>query len=143
MRFVLVAAGLAFTVAAYFWSTGTDESQQQANIELSSDTAIVGIQLPNSLSEQAQRGKTVFNDNCAVCHGPDAVGQVDVAPPLIHKIYEPSHHGDESFQRAVAHGVPGHHWPFGNMPPIEELTRSEVELVITYVRELQRVNGIY
>ena len=65
-----------------------------------------------------------------------------VAPPLIHKIYEPSHHGDESFQRAVAVGVRAHHWKFGNMPAIEGLTRGDVKAIIAYVRELQEANGI-
>jgi hypothetical protein len=60
----------------------------------------------------------------------------------VHKIYEPSHHGNESFQRAVAMGVRAHHWPFGNMPKVAGVTRAEVSTIITYVRELQRANGI-
>ena len=79
-----------------------------------------------------RRGFTVY----------DAVGQDGVAPPLVHKIYEPSHHGDESFQRAVAIGVRAHHWKFGTMPAIEGLTRADVKVITAYVRELQRHNGI-
>ena len=60
----------------------------------------------------------------------------------MHKIYEPNHHGDESFQLAVAMGVRAHHWKFGNMPAIEGLTRADVKPIIAYVRELQRHNGI-
>ena len=107
-----------------------------------SGTAIVTVAVPAALSEKAQTGKTIFDAKCAVCHGMNAAGQAEVAPPLVHKIYEPSHHGDESFQRAVALGVRGHHWPFGNMPPVAGLTRAEVAIVVSYVRALQRENGI-
>ncbi|MFZ8875205.1 MAG: cytochrome c, partial [Paracoccaceae bacterium] len=62
---------------------------------------------------------------------------------LVHKIYEPSHHGDQSFQMAVAMGVRSHHWKFGNMPAIEGLSREDVFQITQYVRELQRANGIF
>tara|TARA_B110000008_G_C16932274_1_gene549215 strand:+ start:291 stop:479 length:189 start_codon:yes stop_codon:yes gene_type:complete len=58
------------------------------------------------------------------------------------QIYETSHHGDESFQRAVSLGVQAHHWRFGDMPPMKGLTQGDVKLIIDYVRELQLANGI-
>ncbi|MFT6451992.1 MAG: hypothetical protein ACJA06_001479 [Halocynthiibacter sp.] len=61
---------------------------------------------------------------------------------MVHKIYEPNHHGDEAFQRAAAAGVRSHHWGFGNMPPVEGLTRGDVTMIVAYIRELQRSNGI-
>ena len=82
------------------------------------------------------------NAKCAACHGVNAAGKDGVAPPLVHKIYEPSHHGDESFQRAAALGVRAHHWPFGNMPAVEGVTRGDVKMITAYIRELQRANGI-
>ena len=103
---------------------------------------IVKIEIPRQLSEIATLGKQAFDNKCASCHGQDAVGQNGIAPPLVHKIYKPNHHGDESFQRAVAMGVRAHHWKFGNMPAIEGLTRADMKAVIAYVRELQRHNGI-
>ncbi|WP_375266057.1 c-type cytochrome [Planktotalea sp.] len=99
--------------------------------------------LPEVLSENALIGKRAFEASCASCHGTNAAGQEGVAPPLIHKIYEPSHHGDESFQRASALGVRAHHWRFGDMPAVEGITRGEVTFIITYIRELQRANGIH
>ena len=68
-----------------------------------------------------QAGETTFNANCAACHGKQAAG-TDHGPPLVHKIYEPHHHGDQAFQRAAANGVRAHHWEFGNMPKIEGVT---------------------
>ena len=100
------------------------------------------VLLPDSLSQHAQIGKLGFEAKCASCHGVNAAGKDGLAPPLIHKIYEPSHHADESFQRAVALGVQAHNWRFGNMLAIEGLTRGDVTMIITYIRELQRANGI-
>jgi mono/diheme cytochrome c family protein len=105
-------------------------------------SAIVEIVVPESLSANARVGKVAFDAKCAACHGVNAVGQTDVAPPLVHKIYEPSHHADESFQRAVSLGVRQHHWPFGNMAPVEGIARGDVAMIIAYIRELQRANGI-
>jgi mono/diheme cytochrome c family protein len=110
--------------------------------EAEQSEALVQIEILSELSGLATIGKRGFDKNCAACHGENAVGQDGVAPPLVHKIYEPSHHGDESFQRAVAMGVRAHHWKFGNMPAIEGLTRADVKAITAYVRELQRHNGI-
>ena len=103
---------------------------------------IVSVNVPATLSVRAQLGRKTYDANCASCHGRNAAGQDGVAPPLVHIVYEPGHHGDESFQRAVARGVRAHHWRFGDMPPVEGLSRRDVAAVVAYVRELQRANGI-
>ena len=106
------------------------------------NTALAEVLLPSALSQNAQIGKRAFDTKCVACHGINAAGQVGVAPPLVHKIYEPSHHGDESFQRAASLGVRAHHWPFGDMPAVEGLTRSDVTMIVAFIRELQRANDI-
>ena len=88
-----------------------------------------------------QTGETTFNANCAACHGKQAAG-TDHGPPLVHKVYEPNHHGDQAFQRAAANGVQAHHWQFGNMPKIEAVTPADVDQIVKYVRWLQRQAGI-
>ena len=103
---------------------------------------MVEVQVPK-LSQTAQSGEKLFNTYCASCHRKDAAGQDGVAPPLVHKIYEPNHHADMSFRRAARLGVRSHHWPFGNMPPVKGIEPSEVDQVVAYVRELQRANGIH
>lgn len=103
---------------------------------------LVEIALPAALSTEAQAGQQLYDSKCVSCHGRNAVGQKEVAPPLVHVVYEPNHHGDESFQRAVALGVRAHHWPFGNMPRVEGLSREDVALIVAYIRELQHANGI-
>jgi cytochrome c len=88
-----------------------------------------------------QNGEAKFNANCARCHGERAAG-TSQGPPLVHKIYEPNHHGDFAFQRAAANGVRAHHWKFGDMPKIDGVTSADIEQIIAYIRWLQRQAGI-
>jgi mono/diheme cytochrome c family protein len=87
------------------------------------------------------RGEQLFAANCAACHGPAGEGST-TGPPLVHEIYEPGHHGDESFHLAVQRGVQAHHWDFGPMPAVGGLSREDVDDIIAYVRGLQRDAGI-
>ncbi len=104
--------------------------------------AMVAVLVPASFSEQEQMGQRAFEVACAECHGTNAQGRQDIAPPLVHKIYEPSHHGDAAFLLAAQNGVRAHHWRFGDMPPVQGVTRAEVLDIVAYVRALQRENGI-
>jgi mono/diheme cytochrome c family protein len=89
-------------------------------------------------------GEVIYNKHCAKCHGKKGTGTViGLGPPLVHKIYEPNHHGDASFHMAVTRGVRAHHWTFGDMRPIEGVSRAEVDKIIIYIRALQREKGIY
>ncbi|MBD3677303.1 MAG: cytochrome c [Rhodobacteraceae bacterium] len=115
---------------------------QTAISDLADGAPIVEVRPPEQLSSDAIIGKRVFEASCAACHGANAAGQNGVAPPLIHRTYEPSHHSDEAFQTAARNGVRAHHWPFGNMPPVEGLTRADVQYIARYIREVQRENGI-
>ena len=101
----------------------------------------VAVVVP-ALDAPATKGAAIFSDNCAVCHGANASGSEN-GPPLIHKIYEPNHHGDGSFLLAVRQGVRAHHWPFGNMPAIDGISDDDVAHIVYYVRTLQKANGIF
>lgn len=133
----MIAAGVAYTL----WPAPGKSTEASAQIGAQA-AALVIVVMPESLSQNARIGQKAFEANCAACHGINAVGQDGVAPPLVHKIYEPSHHGDESFQRAAAQGVRAHHWRFGDMPAVDGITRGEVTFITTYIRELQCANGI-
>lgn len=102
---------------------------------------LVDVEVP-TLNTAEQLGETAFNANCASCHGVNAAGQYGVAPPLIHKIYEPNHHGDMAFVLAAKRGVRQHHWNFGSMPPVPNVAETEIASIVAYVRKLQRANGI-
>ena len=134
---VLIIVGFAFIA----WQK-TDQGWQNKSDAGMGNTTLAEVLLPSTLSQSSQIGKRAFETKCMACHGINAAGQVGVAPPLVHKIYEPSHHGDESFQRAASLGVRAHHWTFGDMPAVEGLTRGDVTMIVAYIRELQRTNGI-
>jgi mono/diheme cytochrome c family protein len=86
-------------------------------------------------------GEAAFDANCAVCHGTRALG-TDLGPPLVHIVYEPSHHSDLAFLIAVERGVRAHHWAYGDMPPVPGVSREEIQQIVAYVRYLQRQVGI-
>lgn len=102
--------------------------------------SVVEIVIPE-FSVAALEGERLFRENCIKCHGINA-GGTDKGPPLVHNIYNPGHHADGAFYRAVAQGVAQHHWPFGEMPAQSHVPEDEVAKIIAYVRELQRANGI-
>lgn len=109
--------------------------------ESGTGAALVSVIVPE-LSASEKIGEVAYNTNCASCHGANGAGQDGVAPPFVHRIYEPNHHGDGSFFAAVQNGVRSHHWPFGDMPPVAGVGQDEVAQIITYIRALQRANGI-
>lgn len=99
-----------------------------------------GVTMPQ-LSPQAVQGQRAFDANCAQCHGSYGLG-TDKGPPFLHAIYNPGHHPDEAFVRAVRQGVRQHHWQFGNMAALPTVSEAEVLQIVRYVRELQEANGI-
>lgn len=112
---LIVASGVAYSV----WPA-TEQSGQSITL----GAAMASVVVPETMSENAQIGQNAFETNCAACYCVNAAGLDGVAPRLVHKIYEPSHHGGESFKLAVAQGVRVHHWPFENMPAVEWITRG-------------------
>lgn len=134
---------LALAVFGYWWTAQGEETSTNGSPDGNLDgSPMVEVVLPEALSSNAEIGKLAFEAKCADCHGVNAAGQEGVAPPLVHKIYEPSHHGDGSFLLAAKNGVRAHHWRFGDMPPVEGITDGDVKMIVAYVRELQRANGI-
>jgi mono/diheme cytochrome c family protein len=96
---------------------------------------------PGPVPAEHAAGERRFNASCAGCHGLLAAG-TRRGPPLVHVYYEPRHHADEAFRRAVALGVVQHHWSFGPMPRVEGLAAADVEQITAYVRWLQQRAGI-
>jgi len=112
-------------------------------LELSDEpepTASKPITIP-SLSPPAQRGQEVFNRRCGTCHGVFADGSPG-GPPLVHPVYRPAHHADVVFSLAVRRGVRAHHWTYGDMLPMPDVSEQELKDIVQFVRELQRANGI-
>lgn len=91
--------------------------------------------------QEFETGESLYNTDCAKCHGNRGVGTSD-GPPMLHQTYAPNHHADGAFYLAVERGVNAHHWPFGKMPPIDGLERDDVGEIIGYIRWLQQEAGI-
>lgn len=85
-------------------------------------------------------GAAVYADRCSSCHGTDLRG-TDKGPSHLSKVYEPGHHNDLSFRKAIATGSPAHHWSFGDMAPVPGLSEDEIVSVIAYVRSVQQREG--
>ncbi len=134
-RIMIIAAVILVAVIAGYSLLKTGDSPQ-------SSVALAKVTVPQ-LSGAAKAGEALFNEKCATCHGDNAAGRDGMAPPLVHKIYEPGHHGDAAFFRAAKQGVRAHHWRFGNMPPVPGVSDDDVAKIVGYVRELQRANGIF
>ena len=98
------------------------------------------IELPPTPAEHRE-GDSLFTAHCASCHGPSGKGS-NIGPPLLHIIYEPSHHSDASFLLATQRGVAAHHWRFGDMPPQPHVDSVTVRKITAYVRWAQREIGI-
>ena len=74
----LFFALLFITFGVQYFSNGS------ASAAMEEGTALVAIKTPESYSQNAKIGQRLFEAKCADCHGPNAVGQAGVAPPLIH-----------------------------------------------------------
>lgn len=142
---LLALSAIAIFAGLYLWfgniMNNTHTNMPKMSMGAQAQAIVKDIIVPD-LTAIERVGERKFNDNCATCHGQNAAGTQGVAPPIVHKIYEPSHHGDMAFQMAAKQGVRQHHWPFGNMPPIKTVTPNDVEDIVSYIRALQRANGI-
>ena len=138
----IILALVSIAALTYFIWPSTNSTEPKAQTDSLPGATLVAVVVPESFSSNATIGQKAFEAKCAACHAENGAGQQGVAPPLVHNIYEPSHHGDEAFQRAAALGVRSHHWPFGDMAPVEGITRGDVKMIIAYIRDLQVANGI-
>lgn len=138
MRIAIITLTIALVVAGGWWAFVRPPDGNSTT----AGAPMVAVNLPENFTPLEQTGAAAFTVNCADCHGINGAGRDGIAPPLIHKIYEPSHHRDMSFQLAMMQGVRAHHWSFGDMPAVIGLAPADAEPIIAYVRAVQRANGI-
>ena len=91
-------------------------------------------------SDLVASGAEFYAAFCSECHGKD-LGGTDKGPSHLSILYEPNLHSDGAFQLAVLRGSPAHHWDFGPMPPVGGLSEDQVDAIIAFVREQQRIEG--
>ncbi len=96
---------------------------------------------PEGFVGDSKKGAILYGQTCQKCHGIAGKGSHQ-GPPLVHNTYNPRHHANLAFNLAVKIGVRSHHWKFGDMPPLPNVSPEDIENIIVYVRELQRNSGI-
>lgn len=138
----ILAIGVAIIVAGGIWYVSVQGEPPEITGGAQPGDPIVEVKVPADLNPQETMGKTAFEAKCAACHGQNATGRVGMGPPFVHPVYRPGHHADFAFVRAVEQGVASHHWPFGDMPKQEGLTRADIGNIVAYIRRVQRENGI-
>lgn len=124
----IMAAGAALLLAA---CDGTEEGAGRARLHLP----------PADFRPDIKTGERLFIANCARCHGRRGDG-AEQGPPLVHETYRPGHHADLTFHWAVRDGARQHHWHFGDMPAVPNLTPEDVGHIIAFIRKRQRDAGI-
>lgn len=125
-----VCSGLMGLALAIAWADGALAGHRKGHVD---------VTVPQ-LSDMAAFGQTVFNETCAKCHGENGAG-TEQGPPLIHQIYNPGHHSDQSIHNAMRNGVRQHHWPYGNMPK-QAVGFYASSAIVKFIREVQDANGI-
>lgn len=85
-------------------------------------------------------GVDLYQSNCASCHGADLRG-TDKGPSHLSIVYEPNHHGDDSFRSAILNGAQQHHWNFGDMAAVPGLDDEEIDDIIDFIRSEQERQG--
>jgi mono/diheme cytochrome c family protein len=96
---------------------------------------------PQGFVGNTLKGEDLYRQNCQTCHAANGLG-THQGPPLVNDIYNPVHHADLAFHLAIKNGVRSHHWHFGDMKPIPELSPESVEHIISYIRAIQKESGI-
>ena len=114
-----------------------------AGTEVRADGALNpdAVKLPD-MTPALNLGKMNYDALCASCHGKNTAG-TDKGPTFLHKFYHPGHHGDAAFYAASTKGVKAHHWPFGDMLPVEGIKKAQMEKIVFYVRAVQQANGLF
>jgi mono/diheme cytochrome c family protein len=116
----LGSVAVAIAIAIFFVACAGEDPELEAIVPLAADAD----------------GATVYEARCASCHGTDLRG-TDKGPSQLSIVYEPGHHGDDSYRSAIRNGAQQHHWPFGDMPAVESVTDDQIEAVISYIRGQQ------
>ena len=99
-----------------------------------------GTSTASEPTDELAAGETAYVAHCSECHGTDLRG-TDSGPSFLSIVYEPNHHPDDAFRSAPRAGVTAHHWTFGDMAPVPDVTDEELEAIIVFVRDAQEREG--
>jgi len=94
------------------------------------------------LSASAANGRVLINAQCAECHGVDGTGYSKKGPPMLHPRYREEVYPDHHFKRVLIEGRPQKNWRFGPMPAQPQLSDSDMNDIIAFVREVHDATGV-
>ncbi len=111
---------------------GTQEKAPAAKAvktEAKQETASPEPQPPAKPNSQlAAKGERLFNQNCAVCHQEDAIGEPGVAPSLTNKEFL-SIASDKFLKATIRDGREG-----TGMPPFAHLGKEGIDAIVAFLR---------
>lgn len=90
------------------------------------ETETIQVRDPKTI----ETGKQQFDQNCSVCHQPDAIGKPGFAPSLANKEFL-SISSDKFLASTIRDGRVG-----TGMPPFAHLGREKVQAIVAYLRSL-------
>lgn len=94
------------------------------------------------LTPAQQAGREDFAKFCQECHGADGSGGSRKGQPLIHPMYRENVFPDYVFKKAIREGKREKNWRFGEMPPTEGITDTQIDNITSFVRAAQVASGI-
>ena len=136
LSYRVLSVGIAGTPMAGYAGTLTPE--QRWNV-------VAYVTSLRSTHAQLMEGEGLYTQRCASCHGVAGAGDGTLArsltrlPPEIGTVAWQIEHSDEQLGQVVRNGIAG-----TSMPPSRELSDSQVQSVVAYVRTLpmkDRSNG--
>jgi len=95
---------------------------------------------PANFIGNEMRGRSLYAEYCSLCHGTIKKGksaETSRGPSLISSMYKSDHHSDMHFYKAVQFGTYQHHWHFGNMPAVKDITPQQTAHIISFIRVKQ------
>jgi len=138
LRVPLIVGGIVAAVVLLVLAGGGDPNA--SSLPVDPMTGLSEFNIPVQDPALVAEGEVLYQASCATCHASNLEGTA-VGPSHLSVIYNPEHHSDEGFRRAVLGGVQAHHWGFGDMPAITGLTDDDLVKIIAYIRENQRIKG--
>ena len=114
-------------IPTWVWILGLGVGLVVISLGMSFGNSASASTIDHTSPELVAQGQTIFNETCAVCHGPN--GEGDVGSPLNGSAHA-WHHVDKQLISFVSDGIPGTAMAGHG----EHLTDQEIGAVISFIK---------